>query len=148
MSCILHASVLSHRSLCSVIAWDFCSPLDPLSGGAVASGSSHQGLQSHALPHRPGLLLLPNAKTALRKSPRTALKIKGPPRSRARRTVAGIKLGRGAALPVVAAAPGGAGGLEHCQGLASAAVSLFLPKEPRGHSCLFLSFFFFSLKSS
>jgi hypothetical protein len=41
------------------------------------------------------------------RSPRIALKIKEPPRSQARRTVAGIRLGRGAVLPVEAAALGG-----------------------------------------
>lgn len=60
--------------------------------------------------HRSGLLLLPNAKTVLTRSPRIALKIKEPPRSQARRIVAEIKPGRGAARPVGAAAPGGAGG--------------------------------------
>lgn len=73
-------------------------------------------MQTHTLLHHPGLLLLPNAKTALMRSPRIALKIKGPPRSPVRRTAAGIKLGRGAALPVVAAAPGG---LTVLRGLAS-----------------------------
>ena len=77
-----------------------------------------------------GLLLLPNAKGALMRSPRTALKIKGPPRSRARRIVAGIRLGRGAVLPAGAAAPGGAGRSGPCQGLTSKAMALFFPKEP------------------
>lgn len=40
------------------------------------------------------------------RSPRIALKTKGTPRSQARRTVAGIRLGRGAVLPVEAVVPG------------------------------------------
>ena len=52
-----------------------------------------------------GLLLLPNAKAALMRSPRIALKKKGLPESQARRMVVGIKLSRATALPVVAAAP-------------------------------------------
>ena len=102
-------SVLSHKPFCSVVVWGFCSPLHPLLGCAVVSGFSPRGMSSHTLPHCPGRLLPPNAKTALMRSPRTALKIKGPLRSRARRIAAGIRLGRGAALPAGAAAPGGAG---------------------------------------
>ena len=123
-------SVLSHRPFCSVVVWGFCSPLHPLLGCAVVSGFSPRGMSSHTLPHCPGRLLPPNAKTALMRSPRTALKIKGPPRSRARRIVAGIRLGRGAVLPAGAAAPGGAGRSGPCQGLTSKAMALFFPKEP------------------
>ena len=123
-------SVLSHKPLCSVVVWGFCSPLHPLLGCAVVSGFSPRGMSSHTLPHCPGRLLPPNAKTALMRSPRTVLKIKGPLRSRARRIAAGIRLGRGAALPAGAAAPGGAGRSGPCQGLTSQAMALCFPKEP------------------
>lgn len=47
-----------------------------------------------------------NKKTALMRSLRTALKIKGPPRSPVRRTPARTRRESGAVLPAVAAAPG------------------------------------------
>lgn len=102
--------------------------------GSVVSGFGQRGAQSHTLTHHPGLLLLPNAKTALMRSPRIARKIKVLPRSPARRTAAGIRLGRGAARPVGAAAPGGSR-----QGRAPSGppcgCAHFLAKEPRGALC-------------
>ena len=56
------------------------------------------------------LLLLPNARTDLMRSPRIDLKIKGPLKSQVRRIVAEIRLGRDAVLQAEAAVPGGAEG--------------------------------------
>ena len=53
-----------------------------------------------------GLLLLPNARTDLMRSPRIDLKIKGPLKSQVRRIVAEIRLGRDAVLQAEAAVPG------------------------------------------
>ena len=52
------------------------------------------------------LLLLPNARTDLMRSPRIDLKIKGPLKSQVRRIVAEIRLGRDAVLQAEAAVPG------------------------------------------
>ncbi|CAO2644118.1 RNA-binding protein with serine-rich domain 1 [Lemmus lemmus] len=48
----------------------------------------------------------PNARTALTRSPRIAVKIKGPLKSRVRRIVAGIRLRRDTVLQVEAEVPG------------------------------------------
>lgn len=59
-----------------------------------------------------------------------------------RRIVAGIKLGRGAALPVVAAAPGGTrqdrAPLSTREGFSSVATPLSLPRELAGCSVVFV----------
>lgn len=53
-----------------------------------------------------GLPLLPSARTVQKKSPRTGPKTSQLQRSQARRIVGATKLARGAAPPVVVAAPG------------------------------------------
>lgn len=88
--------------------------------------------QGHVISHSPSLsrrLLPPSAKTALMRSPRTALKIKGAWESGEKDRGQDKTSGRGAVLPAGAAAPGGAGRSGPCQGLTSKAMALFFPKS-------------------